>query len=116
MRVGERVRISARVEVRVGVNLEIVAICSAHTDPNLYPDPDPNSNPHLGDGGDLVGPQLLRLEDLRLRHRGRRSRVGDRGVMQTDAHLGGWEVKMGEMTGILGRLWGVMGVMGRMGD
>ena len=35
--------------------------------------------------------------------------------MQTDAHLGGWEVKMGEMTGILGRLWGVMGGDGENG-
>jgi hypothetical protein len=42
---------------------------------------------HLGDGRDLVGPQLLRLEDLRLRHRRRGSRVGDRRVVQADAHL-----------------------------
>eukprot|EP00964_Phaeocystis_antarctica_P029664 scaffold16723_cov53-Phaeocystis_antarctica.AAC.1 len=42
---------------------------------------------HLGDGSDLVGPQLLRLQDLGLRHRRRRRRVGDRRVVQENAAL-----------------------------
>merc|ERR1719313_803460 len=42
---------------------------------------------HLGDGRDRVGPQLLRLEDLSLRHRRRRRVVRHRGVVEADAHV-----------------------------
>merc|ERR1719353_1893627 len=42
---------------------------------------------HAGDLGDRVGPQVLRLEDLRLRHRRRHRHVRDRRVVQVDAHL-----------------------------
>jgi len=42
---------------------------------------------HLRDDGDLLGPQLLGREDLSLRDRCRLRRIGDRRVVEADAHL-----------------------------
>merc|ERR1740117_1750288 len=41
----------------------------------------------LGDGGDLVGPQSLRLKDLSLRHGRRLRRVGDRRMVKVNPDL-----------------------------